>query len=162
MTAMNGQRRRRIRGRRGRRRGSTLAAALVLLPLLVVPASGFRASMLSPSDNEPEDRAVITIRSRVFDPATISLRAGRKTRLVIHNTDAELHAFVPVGLLAGLHFHVLGNGAPQFDTQGEGLKRIIIPSHGTAELRFVPERRGVFPYFCDMPGHDMAATIVVD
>jgi len=25
----------------------------------------------------------------------------------------------------------------------------------------VPERRGEFPYICDMPGHEMKATILV-
>jgi plastocyanin len=79
---------------------------------------------------------------------------------VLHNQDAELHAFVPVGLLAGVNFNVGGNGAPEFGPQG--FKRVIIPSEGRAEFRFVPDRPGVFPFFCDMPGHEMKATIVVE
>jgi plastocyanin len=38
---------------------------------------------------------------------------------------------------------------------------VIIPSEGRAEFRFVPDRPGLYPYFCDMPGHEMKATIVV-
>lgn len=133
---------------------------IILLFLVAVEATSGRMPTLSPSDTAPEDTAVITIRHRTFEPATTPLRVGRKSRVLVHNTDAELHAFVPVGLLAGVHFHILGDGAPQFDAQG--LKRVIIPSQGTAELRFVPERPGIFPYFCDMPGHEMSATIVVE
>lgn len=133
---------------------------LILVLLIAAEGASGRAPTLSPSDTAPEDVAVITIRNRTFEPARSPLQVGRKSRVIVHNTDAELHAFVPVGLLAGLHFHILGDGAPQFDAQG--LKRVIIPSQGTAEIRFVPERPGIFPYFCDMPGHQMSATIVVE
>lgn len=133
---------------------------MVLVAPLAAESTGGRAPTLSPSDPAPEDTAVITIRHRAFEPARVSLRLGRRSRVVVHNTDAELHAFVPVGLLAGVHFQILGNGAPQFDAQG--LTRVIIPSQGTAEIRFVPDRAGIFPYFCDMPGHEMSAIIVVE
>ncbi len=115
---------------------------------------------LNPSDSTQNEEILITIRSRSFEPATVPLRAGRKTTLIFHNQDAELHAFVPVGLLTGLHLNILGNGAPEFDAQG--FKRVIIPSHGKSEIRFVPTRTGVFPYYCDMPGHKMSAIIVVE
>ncbi len=132
---------------------------LLVLFVAVEGASG-RVPTLSPSDTAPEDTVVITIRHRSFEPARIPLQVGRKARVIVHNTDAELHAFVPVGLLTGLHFHILGDGAPQFDAHG--LKRVIIPSQGSAEILFVPNRPGIFPYFCDMPGHEMSATIVVE
>ena len=137
-----------------------LLLSLCLVLLVPVGDGSGRVPTLSPSDTAAEDTAVITIRNRTFEPERIPLRIGHKSRVIVHNTDAELHAFVPVGLLAGLHFHVLGDGAPQFDAHG--LKRLIIPSRGTAEIRFVPERAGIFPYFCDMPGHEMSATIVVE
>ncbi len=115
---------------------------------------------LSPSDATPASEVVITIHARSFEPARVPLRAGNKTKLVLRNQDAELHSFVPVGLLAGLHLNISGDGAPEFDTHG--FKRVIIPSQGTAEILFVPVRAGIFPYFCDMPGHEMSATIVVE
>ncbi len=142
-----------------RNAGAALLPTVLVLCVALEDTSG-RVPTLSPSDTAPEDTVVITIRHRTFEPATIPLRVGRKSRVLVHNTDAELHAFVPVGLLAGLHFHILGDGAPQFDAHG--LKRVIIPSQGTAEILFVPDRPGVFPYFCDMPGHEMSATIVVE
>ena len=118
------------------------------------------APTLSPTDPTPEEEVVITIRARAFEPARIPLQAGRKVKLVFQNKDAELHAFVPVGLLAGLHLNISGDGAPEFHPYG--FKRLIIPSQGTAVIRFVPVRTGEFPYFCDMPGHEMSATIVVE
>jgi plastocyanin len=114
----------------------------------------------SPSNTDPEETILVKIRARSFEPSRVVLHAGRKTRLTFQNLDAELHAFVPVGLFTGVNLNLSGNGAPEFGA--EGFKRVIIPSDGLAEFRFVPERPGTFPYFCDMPGHDMRATIIVE
>jgi len=128
---------------------------IVLLIAALVPTVAATAGAA-----EPEEALVtIEIKSRAFEPATVTLRKGQKTRLVLHNQDAELHAFVPVGLFTGVNFNLGGNGAPEFGP--EGFKRVIIPSGGRAEFRFVPERPGTYPFFCDMPGHEMKATIVV-
>lgn len=108
---------------------------------------------------EAEEEVLVKIRARQFQPDTVTLHAGRKTRLIFYNQDVELHAFVPIGLFEGLHLNIAGNGAPEFSAQG--FKRVIIPSEGRAEFRFVPERPGVYPYFCDMPGHEMKGTLVV-
>jgi uncharacterized cupredoxin-like copper-binding protein len=114
---------------------------------------------LAPSDTAPEQRIVIKMRARQFDPSAVTLRAGQKTILVLENLDAELHAFVPGDLFKGVNLNVSGNGAPEFGP--EGFKRVIIPSLGHAEIRFVPEHPGQYPFLCDMPGHEMKATIVV-
>ena len=109
---------------------------------------------------ERDEPVSITMQDRQFIPPSIVLHAGRKTTLLLDNEDAELHAFVPVGLFTGVSVRVEGNGAPQFDSGG--LKKIIIPSHGRAEISFTPASPGVFPFFCDMPGHDMRAAIQVE
>ena len=112
------------------------------------------------ADVESEERVPITMQARQFVPPAILLHAGRTTTLLLDNEDVELHAFVPIGLFTGVSATVAGNGAPEFGP--DGLKKIIIPSHGRAEIRFIPPRPGVFPFFCDMPGHDMRATIRVE
>lgn len=114
---------------------------------------------LAPSNHDTEERVLVKMRARQFEPSTVTLHAGQKTRLVFQNYDAELHAFVPIGLFAGVSLNISGNGAPEFDH--EGFKRVIIPSEGRAEILFVPERTGTYPFLCDMPGHEMRATIVV-
>jgi plastocyanin len=118
------------------------------------------ASTLAPSNTDPEERILVTIKARTFEPDKVTLHVGHKTKLVFHNQDAELHAFVPVGLFTGLSINVSGNGAPEFGP--DGFKRVLIPSGGQAEFRFVPEQPGVYPFFCDMPGHEMRATIIVE
>jgi plastocyanin len=118
------------------------------------------APTLAPSNTDPEERILVTIKARAFEPDKVTLHVGHKTKLVFHNQDAELHAFVPVGLFTGLSINVSGNGAPEFGP--DGFKRVIIPSGGRAEFRFVPEQPGVYPFFCDMPGHEMRATIIVE
>jgi plastocyanin len=126
-------------------------------------SDGARSSVptLSPADASPEDVVLIDIRARAFLPSTVKLHTGRKTRLVFQNHDAELHAFVPVGLFVGVNLNITGNGAPEFGA--EGFKRVIIPSSGEAIIRFVPEHAGIYPFFCDMPGHSqMRATIIVE
>ncbi len=122
-------------------------------------AADTHVSTLAPSDPDPEQQVIVNIRARSFEPSTVTLHAGRKTKLVFQNHDVELHAFVPVGLFVGVNLNITGNGAPEFGA--EGFKRVIIPSEGRAEIRFVPERPGVYPFSCDMPGHEMKATIVV-
>jgi uncharacterized cupredoxin-like copper-binding protein len=90
----------------------------------------------------------------------VQLHAGRKTRLVLQNEDAELHAFVPGDLFSGVNMNVGGNGAPEFNERG--FRKVIIPGQGAAELRFVLRQTGQYPYICDMPGHVMNGTIVVE
>jgi plastocyanin len=138
------------------RRGTVLLACLLTLCQAVATHA---APTLAPNTGDQEDQVLVKIHARQFQPATVVLHAGRKTTLVFHNQDVELHAFVPVGLFQGMHLNISGNGAPEFTE--EGFKRVIIPSDGRAEFRFVPERPGVYPFFCDMPGHEMKATIIV-
>jgi plastocyanin len=135
---------------------TTVLACLMALCLAVATQA---APTLAPNVGDQEEQVLIKIHARQFQPATVVLHAGRKTTLVFHNQDVELHAFVPVGLFQGIHLNISGNGAPEFTE--EGFKRVIIPSDGRAEFRFVPERPGVYPFFCDMPGHEMKASIIV-
>jgi uncharacterized cupredoxin-like copper-binding protein len=102
----------------------------------------------------------VDIQSRVFIPHRAILSHGQPTVLVIRNHDSELHAFVPSELFVGANLNVTGNSAPEFGP--EGFKRAIIPPEGLVEIHFTPERIGEFSYICDMPGHQMAATIVVE
>jgi plastocyanin len=144
---------------RPRRQAAQRLLLGVLLAAAGSAAAGEGSATRAPSDTAPEERIIITMRARQFEPSTVTLRAGRKTALVLENLDAELHAFVPGDLFKGVNLNVSGNGAPEFGP--EGFKRVIIPSLGQAEIRFVPEQPGQFPYRCDMPGHEMRATIIV-
>jgi plastocyanin len=132
---------------------------LVFLPCTAVVMATPPSTTLAPTPGDAEEEVLVKIRARQFVPDTVMLHAGHKTKLVFYNQDVELHAFVPVGLFDGMHLNIGGNGAPEFTAQG--FKRVIVPSEGRAEFRFIPERPGVYPYFCDMPGHEMKATIVV-
>lgn len=135
-----------------------MTAMLLLIPGETLDVQATPSLALSNTD--PEEVITVTIHSRTFEPDPVTLHVGQKTKLVFYNQDAELHTFVPVGLFVGVHLNVTGNGAPEFGA--DGFKRVIIPSEGRAEFRFVPERPGVYPFFCDMPGHEMKATIVVE
>lgn len=134
-----------------------LTGWLTLTPIGIATA---QTAGLASSDTNADEPIVVKIRARQFDPDSVRLHAGRSTILVLRNEDAELHAFVPGNLFAGVSLNISGNGAPEFTDQG--FKRVIIPSEGRAEIRFVPDRVGVFPFICDMPGHEMRATIIVE
>jgi plastocyanin len=114
----------------------------------------------APSNMEADEEITVKIHARRFEPSHVVLHAGQTTKLIFLNQDVELHAFVPVGLFTGVNLTIGGNGAPEFEEAG--FKRVIIPSEGRVEIRFVPGRTGTFPFFCDMPGHEMRATIVVE
>jgi plastocyanin len=112
---------------------------------------------VNPAD---EETATVVIQGRRFTPDRTILQLGRKTRLVFINRDAELHAVVPAGLFAGESLNIAGNGAPEFGP--DGFKRVVIPPEGIVEIRFAPSRPGEHQYFCDMPGHEMKAVLVVE
>lgn len=114
---------------------------------------------LAPSDVATETLVTLDIKTRKFDPETITLTPNQKTRLTIINHDSELHAFVPVGLLSHTHINLSGNGAPQFGK--EGLLRVLLPTRGHTDIVFIPTRPGNYPFFCDLPGHVMRGNIVV-
>ena len=124
-----------------------------------IPGLGVTTVGLVPTREIPEKDITIHIKSREFSPNMISLTMGQKTRLVLKNLDTELHAFLPVGLLTNIHLTVSGNGAPEFGT--DGLVRVLLPTKGQTEIVFIPSRPGTYPYFCDLPGHEMRGTIVV-
>jgi plastocyanin len=124
-----------------------------------IGASGTLPAGLSLSDPENETRVTIEIKNRKFIPETVTLSPDKKTRLIIKNGDAELHAFVPVGLLTNTHLNLSGNGAPHFGK--EGLLRVLLPSRGQTDIVFFPSRPGTYPYLCDLPGHTMHGNIVV-
>ncbi len=117
-------------------------------------ASGLSA----PSPSMATD-VIIIVKTREFQPNMIALQRGEKIRFILRNKDAELHAFVPIGLFIDTTHNVSGNGAPQFAK--EGLIRVLLPSTGQTEIMFTPEKIGKFPFFCDLPGHVMRGTIVV-
>lgn len=120
---------------------------------------GASPASLAPAPDVQETGVTISMKSREFSPNTVSLTMGQKTRLVLKNLDTELHAFLPVGLLTGIHLNISGNGAPQFSK--DGLVRVLLPTSGQTEIVFIPARPGTFPFFCDLPGHVMRGTIVV-
>lgn len=125
----------------------------------VYPAWSATPTSLASTPNLEALEVNINIRSREFSPGSLTIAMGQKTRLILKNLDSELHAFVPVGLLADSHVAVSGNGAPQFDK--EGFVRVLLPTRGQTEIEFTPVRPGTYPYFCDLPGHVMRGTIVV-
>jgi plastocyanin len=149
-------------------RRALLITGLLLLAILAraphaaaePPSAADSPPILSPNDVGTEEEVVVRIRGRKFIPPTVRLHAERKTRLVFKNEDAELHAFVPGNLFNGVNLNVGGNGAPEFGDQG--FRKVIIPGEGLAELRFVLRESGRYPFICDMPGHEMRGTIVVE
>ena len=130
--------------------------------MLIFSVVGVLTSGLIPLVSLAEDvrQIVVHIENRRFLPHVIQLRLGEQTRLVLKNDDVELHAFVPTDLLAQTNVQVEGHGAPQFNEQG--FHRVLIPSQGEAILTFFPKQAGSYPFFCDLPGHIMNGTIVVE
>ena len=94
----------------------------------VFPVWGATPTSLVSDPNLAAFEVTINIRSREFRPHTVTILVGQKTRLVLKNLDTELHAFVPLGLLADSHLTVSGNGAPQFAK--EGFVRVLLPTRG--------------------------------
>ena len=131
---------------------------LFFIPLYLSPVAAAGPS-LAPSDSHPIRDHVINIKTRKFEPSILNLKIGEKARIILKNQDVELHAFVPLNLFHHETLHVSGNGAPEFGNQG--LRRVLLPSKGQTEILFVPKRPGSYPFICDLPGHVMNGTVVV-
>ena len=134
-----------------------IAIMSCLMP--IVPVWSATPTSLPSVPNLEALEITINIHSREFQPQSVTIPVGQRTRLVLKNLDTELHAFVPVGLLADSHVTVSGSGAPQFAK--EGFVRVLLSTRGQTEITFTPARPGTYPYFCDLPGHVMRGTIVV-
>jgi uncharacterized cupredoxin-like copper-binding protein len=133
-----------------------------MIPVRAVLSLALLAGLLiSPSNAAEAPRTAVEIvaSKRVFTPEIVTLRLGKPATLIIRNEDEDLHAFVPLLLFLRTNVQVAGNGAPEFNETG--FVRVLIPPHGRAELRFTPKTAGNFFYFCDLPGHNMRAQIVV-
>ena len=135
-------------------------AVVALVCGVWTPAPGLGASVPSGALGEEDFAVTVRIENRRFLPHMVSLRVGQQVRLILKNEDVELHAFVPADLLVRTNVQVSGDGAPQFDN--DGLRRVLIPSGGRVELLFTSRKAGSFPFFCDLPGHRMNGTIVVE
>jgi plastocyanin len=139
-----------------------LVLGIAMFRLLVIPFGwnlATAAPSLAPSDSHQARDVVVNIKTRQFQPDTLYFQSGEKIRLILRNQDVELHAFVPISLFQNATLQVSGNGAPQFGSQG--LLRILLPSKGQTEILFVPQRPGSYPFLCDLPGHVMSGTVVV-
>jgi uncharacterized cupredoxin-like copper-binding protein len=128
--------------------------------LILLTTGGLCTSEALGADQPSEETVIVVIQGRQFKPERTVLHQGHKTRLVFKNQDSELHAMVPIGLFSGESLNVAGNGAPEFGP--EGLKRVLIPPDGIAEIHFTPNKPGEYRYLCDMPGHEMKGLIVVE
>ncbi len=136
-----------------------LFMSVLIETVCVFPIWGATPTGLAFDQNVKIFETIIQIRHRAFQPQELILSAGKKTRLILKNLDTELHAFLPVGLVADTHVAVSGNGAPQFSK--EGFIRVLLPTRGQTEIVFTPTHPGTYPYLCDLPGHVMRGTIVV-
>jgi plastocyanin len=134
--------------------------ALLLAELWLYGASPVVAHASEHTSGASPFRVDIAIKARQFHPSPVSVSAGQEVILVFHNEDVELHAFVPKGFLENMPVHVDGNGAPQLGEKG--LERVLIPSGGREEIHFVPAAVGTFEYRCDLPGHQMVGTLIVE
>ncbi|HEV8243344.1 MAG TPA: cupredoxin domain-containing protein [Nitrospirales bacterium] len=128
--------------------------AVLFLALL----AGLLATFSSAAE-APGTAAEIVASKRAFAPEVVTLRLDAPATLIIRNEDEDLHAFVPLLLFQRTNVQVAGNGAPEFNETG--FVRVLVPPRGRAELRFTPRTAGTFFYFCDLPGHNMRALIVV-
>jgi plastocyanin len=125
---------------------------------LILLLTGLLCALATPAESSSKTFEIV-ISKRAFSPEVTTLTVGIPVTLVLRNEDSELHAFVPLLLFQKVNVQVSGNGAPQFNEAG--FARVLIPSHGRAELRFTPKNVGTFFYICDLPGHNMRGEIIV-
>jgi uncharacterized cupredoxin-like copper-binding protein len=94
-----------------------------------------------------------------FEPATLSVPAGRPVRFVLHNEDFLDHEFL-VGDEAMQQRHELGTEPHH----GARPTEVDVPANGTTSTTITFDRPGRLIYACHVPGHyryGMVGTLTV-
>lgn len=88
----------------------------------------------------------VTLTEYEFAPATLTFKADRPYRLLLHNTGTSTHAFTSGGFFQAIAVQKL------ISADGEQhqpyIENIEIPSGASEELDFVPVRAGSYPLEC--------------
>jgi uncharacterized cupredoxin-like copper-binding protein len=89
------------------------------------------------------NEATITMKEMAFAQSEITVKAGQPVTLRLVNRDGYAHAF----------------DIDEFDIHS------LLAANETAEVSFIPEKPGRYPFYCSSPGHEMAGmagTLIVE
>lgn len=122
----------------------------------------------------PVQRVNVQMKEFAFVPATVSLKAGVSTVVVLSNRGVVEHEFMVYGA-GGLHMAGMGHDerhrqlearsyfrgvavqvegkAPKVERMGKDLVMLNLAPGQQVVLRFVPRKRGTFEMGCHLPGH---------
>jgi uncharacterized cupredoxin-like copper-binding protein len=101
----------------------------------------------------------VTLRYSRYEPATLTVPAGRPVRFVLHNEDFLDHEFL-VGDDAMQQRHESGTEP----SHGARPTEVDVPANQTVATTITFERAGTLTYACHVPGHfrfGMVGTLTV-
>ena len=125
------------------------------------------SAALAQGDEGPTVVEIRTLRGQMkYDQDEIQVPAGAKIRLVLHNDDDMPHNLVICKPGEGIEQEVAHKA---WELGGDGFNRHWIPQHpallfaskmadpkNSVTLEFTaPEKPGIYPYVCTLPGHSM-------
>jgi uncharacterized cupredoxin-like copper-binding protein len=116
---------------------------LVLLPLLLVTlalvaCSPTPAPAASAASAPPQQLTVKSMDTMMFDPSTLSAKAGQPIQLTLDNTSGKLQ-----------HDFDITDGVSQ-------PVKITAQPGQTASVTFTVDKPGSYTFFCSQPGHEQA------
>ncbi|HEX6989087.1 MAG TPA: CopD family protein [Bacillota bacterium] len=131
------------------------APAALRLGLIVEALVGFGVVVLAgalattPPPLGPADRYVVYLDEYRFEPAELTLRAGRVARVVVINRGETMHDWsVPTMPYAG---GAVAGGDPH--DHGENMIHVHVSPGGRGAIEFIPLRPGRYPLLCTVWPH---------
>lgn len=118
-----------------------LLGATVLMPIFLTP--------LNASDLETQ-RLQIEADEFRFVLSHPFLERGRPVELILVNRGTLPHEFASTLFEGGLT-EVESDGVV---VEGRGIEEIELPPGKMVKVSFVPRKKGVIPFVCDLPGHE--------
>jgi uncharacterized cupredoxin-like copper-binding protein len=125
-----------------------IRAGLPALAFCAVVAAGIGPIAFDPAVNAPL-RVELRIRYSQFEPATLSVPAGRPVTFVLHNDDPIAHEWL-VGDAAMHQAHRTGTEAQHASRPTE----VSIPALSTIETTVTFAEPVAWQYVCHLPGHE--------
>ena len=122
------------------RAGLCRVAIAVIVTTVVVTGQGLA---------EPDPASVVRIElsEYAFNPAQVTLKAGRAVSLKVVNTGRATHMFAST-YLSSQDLEI--EGADMEVDAPNGVKYVKLQPGKSAEIRFTPAKKGTFDFSCDV------------
>lgn len=111
----------------------------------------------SPSGQQPDMVVELAMRNLRYDPGSLEVPSGKTVRINLRNMDGTEHDMQ----VDGLRVEKVGNAQMSGHHAGTavGMVAMHTVANGSASIMFRTDQKGVFRFYCTLPGHKDAGML---